>query len=139
MAEAELHRLARVELDGVEHGGVEGIADGDEQLAVLEFGGEDGVLEGDLGGDFLAGLGGDIHLGDFDEGPAQGLGQRLQENVVGGAAFAGHETEQRFRRSRLDSTTPRLAPGLELLRAGQVVLRQKAFDRDKRHAFLLKS
>ena len=90
--QAEGDRLAGVELDGVEHGGVERIADGDEEAAVLEFGGEDGILEGDFGGDLLARFGGDIHLGNLDERPAERLGERLEENVLGGTAFAGDET-----------------------------------------------
>ncbi len=137
--EGEGNRLAGVELDGVEHGGVERVADGDEEAAVLEFGGEDGVLEGDFGGNLLAGIGRDIELGNLDERPAERLGERLEENVLGGTAFAGDETEQGLGRACLDSSAPRLAPDLELPRAGQVVLSQKAFDRDEGHALLMNS
>ena len=129
----ESHRDPRVELDGAEHGAVKGVADGDLQLAVLELSGKDRVLEGDLGGDALAGFRGHVRLGDIDKRPAQRLGQFLEEGLLRQALLPRDKREQRVRGAGLNRHAPGFVPVVKLPGRGEIVPLQQCLNRNNRH------
>src|ERR1043166_5425050 len=111
--QGKLDRAARVEPHRVEHGCVEGIADSHLDCAVAHRCGQDRVLEGDLGGDAAARLGGDVQLGQVQIRPVQGLGQLLEKNLLPQAALTADETQQRLGRAVGGRHTPGLVPLLQ--------------------------
>ena len=129
----EIDRTAGVEAHRIEHGGVERIADGDLEGAVLEVGGQGEKLEGDLGGDFVPGLGGNLHLAQVDERPAQDASQLLEEHVLAGAVFAADEIHERLGRAVLHGHAPGPGPVRDLFRGGQQGLGDNIAKRYKRH------
>ena len=135
--EGELHRHVRVELHRVHHRGVERIAHDDLQGAVFQRSRQDGILKGDLGGELVPRLGGDGQLGQVEIRPAERRREPLDENILGHAAFARHESQQRLHRAGVRRAAPRLPPVLKLDGRGFRDGRDQIFYRAKGHLLSL--
>src|SRR5713226_1326491 len=116
----ELDRGSGVKLHGIEHPGIERVADDDLQGVVLKIDRERVVLERDLGRDLVARFGRHGELAQIDKRPAQRARQLLQENLLRNAAFPANEFQQRFGRAVARRDLPGLAPLLKLFRSGQL-------------------
>jgi len=137
-SQGELDRGSRIELDGAEHAGVEGIADDDLECAVLEVGGDGEILKGDLGGDLVASLGWDSELSEVDKGPIQDDGQLLEKELLGGAGLTTDELQQAVLRTVRSGQAPLLLPVVHLPRGGVRGSGDDVFERDVGHENLLK-
>ena len=123
------HRAARVEPHRVEHRGVERIAHHHLERAVRDLGGQNRVLEGDLGRDAVSGLGRDSQLGQIEIRPVERLGQLLEEEVFSQAAFPANKGQQRLLRTARHGHLPGLVPFVELFGSGKAHPGQKLFQR----------
>ena len=112
--ERELHRHPRVEPHSIHHRGIEWIAYGHLQCAIVHVRGQDGILKRDLRGNFVPRLRRSCVLGQIQKWPAERLRQLLEKSVLGHAALAGDEPEQRLRRAVVCGGAPRLAPVVKL-------------------------
>ncbi len=112
--ERELHRHPRIEPHGIHHRGIERIADDHLERAVVHVRGQHGILKRDLRGNFVPRLRRSCVLGQIQKWPAKRLPQLLEKSVLGQAALAGDEPQQRLRRAVVRGGAPRLAPVVKL-------------------------
>lgn len=87
------------------------------------------MLEGDLGGDFVARLGWDLDFAEVEEGPVEHAGQGLEKILLGGAALPADEFNQRVLRTAFRRDAPGLAPVGDLLGRGQRGLGKNVVER----------
>jgi hypothetical protein len=132
-SEGEFDWAAGVEANGVEHGGVEGVTDGDLEGIVFEASWDDGMLEGDFGGDALLGFGWDGESLEIEAGPVESVSDALEEEFFGEAAFSGEEGEPGFLGTVFGSDEPGFTVGGKLFRSCHIRLGEHGGDRGQRH------
>ena len=78
-------------MNRIEHTGGEGVADGNQQHAIFLKGRHDAILEGDFGRYTGPDFGSDAKALKIHKGPLQGIGELLEELLIGDTFLSGEK------------------------------------------------